>query len=129
MKARIVNLDNSTSIIDLTVKKLKNKTIVSISKDAIDNNVNYVDFAFDYFNASVGDEGYFVTDMQNNGTFLTKFLPRDEQKECVCACCFTACYGWKKKQGGILGIITGMRCDFVTVLGLKGEEYYALILL
>ncbi len=124
MKARIVNFDNSERIVDLSIKHQNNRMVVALSKDLIDNNVNYVDFAYDFFNAPIGAEGYFVTDMLNIGTALTKFLPRDEEMERVGPCSFTACYGWKKEVGGILGIVTGMRCDFGQVLCLKDGTYY-----
>lgn len=125
MKARIVNLDGSVKIVEPEIKNQNNRTVVSLSKDLIDGNVDYVDFAYDFFNAPIGAEGYFVTDMHTLGTFLTRFLPRSEENQVMSNCSFTACYGWKKEAGGILGIITGMRCDFVNVLGFKDGIYYA----
>lgn len=123
MKARIVSFDGSEKIVELSLQHKNNKMVASLSKDLIDANVDYVDFAYDFFNAPIGAEGYFVTDMLNIGTALTKFLPRDEEMERAGPCSFTACYGWKKEVGGILGIVTGMRCDFGQVLCLKDGVY------
>lgn len=123
MKARFVYFDDSTQIFDVTTEEKDGVLIASIPKDKVNENVKYIDFMYDYFNAKIGDEGYFITNMSSDGTFLTKFIEREDNsisKDHT----YVACYGWNKGGEGILGIITGMRYDFGMELGLKDGIYY-----
>ena len=56
MKARIVNFDGSERIVDLSIKHQNNRMVVALSKELIDNNVNYVDFAYDFFMHLLGQK-------------------------------------------------------------------------
>ncbi len=123
MKARFVYLNGETSIHDVTAHEENGILTAVISKNDVSRDVNYIDFMYDFFNAKIGDTGYFLCNDSSEGTFLTYFTPRNEgnfSKELACV----ACYGWNKGNTGILGIITGMRYDFGMELGLKDGIYY-----
>ena len=124
MKARLVYNDNSTKIVDavITINE-KGATVATVAKEIVGEGVQYVDFMYDYFVAKTGDEGYFITDAEVNGTMLTRFTER-EDCESVQVFSFVACYGWNKGKKGILGIVTGMRYDMTIVLGVKDGVYY-----
>lgn len=122
MKARFVYGSGDEKIFDIKTE-ITEKIKAYIPKIEIQN-VKYIDFAYDYFCAKNGDEGYFITDFEKEGTVLTRFTER--QDACInSGFCFLTCYGWKKKKGGILGIVTGMPYDFETVLEVKGGKYSA----
>ncbi len=123
MKARFIYDNDIEKIVDVKIEEKDGVTTASISKEDVDENVLHIDFLYDYFNAKCGDDGYFISNFEIDGTFLTRFTPRDdyEQKK---AFSFVGCYGWNKGKEGIVGIITGMRCDFGMVLGVKDGLYY-----
>ena len=78
MKARFVYLDGSFEVFDAVINKNGNVLTASVPKETVGDNVKYIDFLYDYFNAKIGDEGYFVTNMSTEGTFLTYFKERSE---------------------------------------------------
>lgn len=121
MKARFV-YENTTVEYPIKTIEKDGVTIAYIPKEEI-NEVCYIDFAYDYFNAKTGDKGYFISDFGIDGTFLTKFTPREDSSSSS-DFCFLGCYGWNRGESGILAIVTGMRCDFGTELGVKNGIYY-----
>ena len=123
MKARLKFCSGAERCIDAEVKKENEYTVAYIKKERLGDGVQYVDFLFDCFNAKAGDDGYFITDTCLDGMIRTDFTQRDNC-ELVNDFSFTACYGWNKGKGGVLAIVTGMRCDFGAVVGVKGGEYY-----
>ena len=123
MKARCFCEDNNVFEIEVNVQKKRGITIASLPLEIIGDNVKHIDFLYDYFNASCGDDGYFVTDNGTNGVFLTKFIKR-ESCESIQEQAFHGCYGWNKGKDGIFAIVTGMRCDYGMVLGVKNGKYY-----
>ena len=124
MKARFIYDNGTESIVDVAVKTENGVTYASLSKDKVGNDVKYIDFLFDCFNAKVGDEGYFITNFNCEGTFFTKFIQREDNVMSADHC-FMACYGWNKGSDGILAIVTGMRYDFGMQLELKDGVYSA----
>ncbi len=123
MNTRFVYENGTVEIRNTATKTENGITTAYIKKEDI-NDVKYIDFLYDYFCADVGDEGYFITNHGTLGTFLTKFTPK-EDAETVMDHSFVSCYGWNKGKDGVLAIVTGMRCDFGMVLGLKDGVYYA----
>ena len=124
MKARFIYDNGTESIVDIAVKTENGVTYASLSKDKVGNDVQYIDFLYDCFNAKVGDEGYFVTNFNCDGTFITRFTQREDNVMSADHC-FMACYGWNKGNEGILAIVTGMRYDFGMQLELKDGVYSA----
>ena len=55
MKARFVYFDDSTQIFDVTTEEKDGVLIASIQKDKVNENVKYIDFMYDYFNAKIGE--------------------------------------------------------------------------
>lgn len=123
MKARIVYYDNTEKILDVVTTKKDGVLVASMSKDGIGADVNYIDFMYDFFNAKIGDEGYFITNFATDGTYLTLFNQKEEDVMSKDHS-FISCYGWNTGKEGILGIVTGMRYDFGMELGLKDGVYY-----
>jgi len=123
MKARLVYENDSIKTLEVNIANENGVIIASLSKEEIGEGVKHVDFMYDFFNAKVGDEGYFITDAEVNGTMMTKFTKRDNCEK-VQIFSFVSCYGWNKGKDGILGIVTGMRYDMTMVLGVKDGLYY-----
>ena len=122
MKARFIYFDGSERTVDVQCKTENGITKAFLPKEAADESVQYIDFLYDYFTANVGDEGYFVTNQAADGTFITRFMERED-----CAFSkdhsFIACYGINKGKGGTLAIVTGMRYDFGMEIMLKNGIY------
>ncbi|MBE7091899.1 MAG: hypothetical protein E7365_01815 [Clostridiales bacterium] len=119
MQAKLVFENGNTEFRNVTIKESDGVTIASLSPEEIGSGVSYVDFLFDHLTAKVGDPGYFVTDAILNGTIITEFKPREETKVAPTTYAFIGCYGQCYGTDGILGIVTGMRYDFGSVV-----QYY-----
>lgn len=123
MNIRIVK-DGNFKIIQPTIEKTGNKTVVSIAKDAV-GAADYVDFLYDYFTANVGDEGYFVLPFDcQKGVCVTYFNQKDDT-EYSSLFSHISCYGYKKEIGGIFGLVTGCKEYYTVVAGVKEGSYYA----
>ncbi|MBE7038400.1 MAG: hypothetical protein E7404_05825 [Ruminococcaceae bacterium] len=123
MKARFIYDNNTEKIFDVKTKE-RNKILVAyIPKDEVGEDVSYIDFLYDHFNAKEGDEGYFISNFGTNGTYLTRFTDRKDTEEKF-DFSFVGCYGWNKGKEGEFAIVTGMRCDFGMVVGVKDKNYY-----
>lgn len=122
MKARFVFENGKEEIRELSLKKGEVGE-VSIAREDVPEGVDYIDFAFDFLSAKAGDKGYFITDRGSSGTVLTRFVKRSDY-QVVTDVALMPCFGFKKEQGGILAVVTGMRCDIGTVLGVKDGVYY-----
>ncbi len=122
MKSRFVWENGEEKIIDTEITEADWGFTARIDKQHI-HGVSYVDFMFDYFTASVGEEGFFVTNHQVGGTYLTRFTEREDMEKFT-DFSFVGCYGFGRKTDGILGIVTTLRCDFGMVLGVKDGRYY-----
>ncbi len=123
MKARFVFEDKSIKIVDVSTHMEGDVLVAALHPEEVGSGVAYVDFLIDYFSAKVGDEGWFMTDATNQGVMLTYFTERQD--------CYKAtdhadvpCIGFNKGGRGILGIVTGMRLDMVTVIGVSNDVYY-----
>lgn len=123
MRTRYVYLDGSCSYAETKIEKRGDMMIASIPAKEIEKNVDHIDFLYDYFQALAGDEGYFITNQWIDGVHMTKFTERDDC-EIVHDQSMIGCYGWNQGKGGLIGIVTGMRCDFGMVLGVKNQKYY-----
>ena len=122
MKSRLVLESGEVKIIDTEITEAAWGFTARIDKKNI-HGVSYVDFMFDYFNASVGEEGFFVTNHEKEGTYLTRFTERQDM-EVFTEFSYLGCFGFSRKADGILGIVTTLRCDFGMVLGIKDGRYY-----
>lgn len=124
MNIRVVKSEGNITELKPTVKINGNKTVVSVSKEAV-GQAEYVDFLYDYFTAKTGDSGYFVLPFECTlGISKTYFTKRDDT-ELVTDFSQIYCYGFKKETGGIIGIITGCKYDYTLVAGVKDGNYYA----
>ncbi len=125
MKIRIVKKNGE--MFDAKPKITSNNDItkITLSKEDIGDNTLYIDFLYDHFIANVGDEGYFVLPFDcQKGVCLTRFTPR-EDTEYVSVFSHISCYGYKKANGGVFGIVTGCREYYTLVAGVKAGVYYA----
>ncbi len=125
MKIRLVYSDGSVVIQDALRHTEGNKDTFSFPAERIGKTCLYVDFLYDFFTADAGDPGYFVLPLEApNGVCMTRFTPREDTEYVSVFSCMS-CYGWNRGTKGILGIITGMACDYVLVAGVKDGKYYA----
>lgn len=124
MKARIVYEDRREEIVDVLLSGDGDAQVCTLPKERVGEQAAYIDFLYDYFTAKAGDPGYFITDMNVDGTLLTRFTAR-EDGEMSRSFSAVACYGWNRGEDGILGIVTGMRLDFGMVLTVKDGGYAA----
>lgn len=125
MKIRLVKTDGSISEITPKITAMDNKTVVSVSKEAVGKNVEYVDFLYDYFTAKTGDKGYFVLPFECLKGVTVSYFNERPDTEYASEFSHIYCYGYKKEQSGIFGIITGCKYDYALVAGVKGGNYYA----
>lgn len=122
MKSRFVFENGSIQIVDTPIIEKDGVQIATLKKADIDH-VKYVDFAFDHFTASVGEEGWLLTNGGLSSTLLTRFRPReDQEKEYEMS--FVGCMGFCRNGEGQLAIITTLRTDFHPVIGVKDGQYY-----
>lgn len=125
MNVRIVYKDGSSVVFQPEISKDGEKTIVRFPKEKIPADAKHVDFLYDYFTANSGDEGYFVLPFDcQKGVCLTRFTER-EDVENVAVFSHICCYGYKKAQGGIFGVVTGLKEYYSVVGGVKDGVYYA----
>lgn len=123
MKARLVFLSGEEKNIDISIFENSGIMQAKLNKELISNEVDYIDFLYDYFTAKAGDSGYFVWDAPTYGTVITKFSERKDN-ELVNPSSAVSCYGWNQGEEGIAAIVTGMHCDFGMVCGVKENNYY-----
>ncbi len=125
MNIRVVKKDNTIIELQPEITINKEKTIVKLSKDKIPTDIKYVDFLYDFFVANIGDKGYFVLPLNcEQGVCVTYFKNRNDT-EFATNFSHICCYGYKKENGGIMGIITGCREYYAVVAGVKDGIYYA----
>ena len=125
MNIRAIKKDGTTQILQPEIIVNGNKTIVKMSKEKLANNIEYVDFLYDYFTAYTGDKGYFVLPFDCQvGVCVTYFTERNDT-EYSSLFSHICCYGHKKENGGIFGIVTGCREYYTVVAGVKDGVYYA----
>lgn len=123
MKARFVYENGISELREISTKTENGITKAYLPKDTVGEGVSYIDFMCDVFTAKTGDDGYFITNHGTLGTFLTRFVEK-EDTEIVRDHSFIACFGFNKGKSGLFAIVTGMRCDFGMVLGVKDGVYY-----
>ena len=124
MKARLVYADKSTREVEVEISHGERYDTARLAKQAIGADVDHVDMLYDRFTARAGDEGYLVTDHGTLGTYLTYFTEREDFSTAQ-PCSFVGCYGMCKNGEATLAIVTGMRCDFGMVVGVKSGHYLA----
>ncbi len=124
MKARLVLEDKSIRILDMHTEETPDGLIAALPPEEIGCGAAYVDVLFDYFTAPAGSPGWFLSDNTNQGVMLTCFTNRPDSEHITDHAC-VPCLGWNRGEAGVLGIVTGMRLDMVTVIGVKGGVYYA----
>lgn len=97
----------------------------SLSRQAVPQGTERVDFLPDYMTARAGEEGYFVIPgAPVEGTLLTRFHEREDQ-EYDALFSHMAFLGMRRGAEGILAIVTGMPLYFAAVTGVKDGVYYA----
>ena len=125
MNIRVIKKDGTSQILQPEIIVNGNKTIVKISKEKLGENIEYVDFLYDYFTANTGDKGYFVLPFDCQvGVCVTYFTERNDT-EYSSLFSHICCYGYKKENGGVFGVVTGCREYYTVVAGVKDGVYYA----
>lgn len=125
MNIRVVKKDNSIVELQPQIIVDGEKTIVKLSKDKIPADIKYIDFLYDYFIAKTGDDGYFVLPLNcEQGVCITYFKDRKDT-EFATNFSHLCCYGYKKENGGIFGVVTGCKEYYAIVAGVKDGIYYA----
>lgn len=124
MKSRLVFTDQTTAPVKAEYVRGERYDTVRIRRENVSGEVDHIDVLYDHFTASAGDEGYFVTDHGTIGTYLTYFSEREDFAVSQ-PCSFVSCYGMRKNGAATLAIVTGMRCDFGMVVGVKDGHYLA----
>lgn len=125
MNVRVIKKDGTAEILQPEITVSGNKTVVKLAKEKICGNIEYVDFLYDYFTANTGDKGYFVLPFDcQKGVCVTYF---NKRKDTEYSSLFShiCCYGYKKENGGIFGIVTGCKEYYTVVAGVKDGVYYA----
>lgn len=124
MKVRLVYSDGTGKILTPQYKTEGGITTAWLPKEQVGEGCDYVDFLYDCFRASVGDEGYFVLPFESQtGIYLTRFSPRADT-EYISAFSCMGCYGWNQGQAGTLAVVVGMKYDYGLVGGVRDGEYY-----
>lgn len=122
VKTRIVYQSGLEKILETKVINRGIFRLATLSPEEVGTSAKYVDFCYDGFTAAVGEAGYFVSNRQNCDT-LTRFTSRPDQ-EIASEASFVACFGHCRGTAGTLAIVTGMRCDFGQVMGVRDGVYY-----
>ena len=123
MNIRVIRPNGETVILKPDIKKYDEKTVVSVSKEIV-GKAEYVDFLYDYCTAEAGEYGYFVLPFECvKGISLTYFIQRKDT-EYVSDFSQIYCYGMKKGNESVFGIITGCKYDYALVAGVKNGKYY-----
>lgn len=125
MNIRIVRQDGKEEILKPEIITGDNKTTIRLSKDKLTGNIKHVDFLYDYFVAHSGDKGYFVLPFEAVVGVCVTYFRKRENMEHTASFSHLSCYGYKKDNGGVLGIITGCREYYAVVAGVKDGIYYA----
>ena len=116
----MIAYDNTGKLYEVLVQKDE----IYISKDSISSSIDYIEISDDSFNASVGDDGYYlVADVDRKGSHLCKFTVKSDS-ECITKQDLMPVFGIKKEDKCIFGIVTGLRHNFYVVLGVKDNKYY-----
>lgn len=124
MKVRLVYLDGTVKISTPQCKTDGGITTAWLPKEQVGEGCDYIDFLYDCFHASVGDEGYFVLPFESQtGIYLTHFTPRADT-EYVSAFSCMGCYGWNRGREGTLAVVIGMKYDYGLVSGVRDGAYY-----
>ena len=95
-----------------------------VKKEDISTDTEYIDFVSQSFDATVGDEGYYViSDADSRGSYLCRFT---EQADCEFDIKqnLMPIFGVKKKNECFFGIVKGLQQNFHIVIGVKGGKYY-----
>lgn len=107
-----------------TYEVLTKNDEIYIPKNSIPDTVDYIEISDDSFNASAGDDGYYVVaDVDRKGSHLCKFTVKSDN-ECITKQDLMPVFGIKKANKCIFGIATGLRHNFYVVLGVKDNKYY-----
>ncbi len=101
-----------------------NGNTITIPKNNVPQETEYILFDIPFFNAKAGDEGYYtVADVDKLGSHLCYFKNKDNY-DATYPQCLMPIFGVKNKCNTILGIATGMRYEFYLNLGVKEGNYY-----
>lgn len=125
MNIRVVKKDNSIVELQPQIIVDGEKTIVKLSKDKIPADIKYIDFLYDYFIAKTGDDGYFVLPLNCEQGVCTTYFKERNDTEFATNFSHLCCYGYKKENGGIFGVVTGCKEYYAIVAGVKEGVYYA----
>ncbi len=123
MKYKIIYLNGSEELRETEAQQSDSALILTIRRAELTTGIDHIDFVPDLFCARVGDRGAFYSDAGTSGTVCTKFIPRADA-ETVRDFSFIGCFGYDRGSDGILAIVTQMRENFGTVLGVKDGNYY-----
>lgn len=124
MKARLVYQNGEVKITQPQCHQERNWITVFLPQEQVGEGCKYVDFLYDEFCATSGDEGYFVVPLEaQTGTYMIRFTPREDTEYVSVFSCMS-CYGWNKGEQGTLVIITGMKYDYGMVAGVQEGMYY-----
>lgn len=112
---------------DVRIRKNEDSFVAVIKKEDITEEVYNIDFLPEFENASADEKGYMVA--PRGGPYV---------KNSYMMCCFRnqndfehvvedsaiALFGIKREAYAIAAIVTGMRCDYDTIVGVKENIHY-----
>lgn len=99
----------------------------TIKKEKIPLETYNLDFMPEYGNADESETGYLVAprgEPETNINYMMCSFKKMDDCEYVVEDSAIALFGVKKEDMCFAAIVTGMRCDYDTILGVKGGKYY-----
>ena len=113
-------LDNLGSSYPVTITN----DIVTVNKASVPKGIEYIDIKSDSFNASSGDDGYYViADANAKGSRLCKFNSKPDDER-VYKQNLMPIFGIKHNGKSTLFIAEGFKYDMYLVIGVKNDNYY-----
>ena len=98
---------------------------VVIARDAVPENVKYMDFMPEHFTAETGDDGFLMIPSVEGShhSALTLFRTREDYEEIYPESSMPV-YAWVRNGKGQLAIVAGMSFEYSLVCGVRGGKYY-----
>lgn len=107
-----------------TIRLLQQDGKITVKKEDIRDNTEYIEIYFDEFEAEVGSDGYYViSDVEKTGSQLCFFT---DKKECeyILKQNLMPFFGVKSEDKCVIVIAEGMKNEFYLHTGIKDNKYY-----